>query len=107
MQYLQKSMGDEVDFLPANKHGSFLQDGSFTFDVHSQAWPKYPVQQVCNILAISQGKHEGWSLFFCQQIHVRGFCFIDTIILGVCVARYADKHQNLLQVDIVILGEFN
>ena len=52
-------MGDEVDFLPANKHGSFLQDDSFTFDVHSQAWPKYPVQQVCNILAISQGKHEG------------------------------------------------
>ena len=52
-------MGDEVDFLPGNKHGSFLQDDGFTFDVHSQACSRYPIQQVGNILAISQGKHEG------------------------------------------------
>ena len=25
MQYLQKSIGDEVDFLPADKHESFVQ----------------------------------------------------------------------------------
>ena len=29
-------MGDEVEFLPAGKHKSFLQDGSITFGVISQ-----------------------------------------------------------------------
>ena len=44
LQYLHKSMGDEVDFLPADKHKSFLQDDSITFSVPSQACPKYPKQ---------------------------------------------------------------
>ena len=32
---LQKSMGDEVDFLPADKHERFLQIDSITLGVHS------------------------------------------------------------------------
>ena len=41
--YLHKSMG-EVDFLPADKHKSFLQDDNITLGVLSQACPKYPKQ---------------------------------------------------------------
>ena len=52
-------MGDEVDFLPADKHKSFLQDDSVILGVHSQACPKYPKQLVYNIFAICQGKREG------------------------------------------------
>ena len=62
-------MGDEVEFLPADKHKSFLQDGSITLGVISQTGPKYQKQSVYNIFAISQGKHEGWSWFFaCWQM---------------------------------------
>ena len=43
LQYLHKSMGDEVDFLPADKNKTFLQD------VIVSVW-------VC--VAISQGKRE-------------------------------------------------
>ena len=52
-------MGDEVDFLLADKHKSFLQDGSITLSVISQTGPKYQKQSVYNIFAIFQGKHEG------------------------------------------------
>ena len=52
-------MGDEVEFLPGDKHKCFLQDGSITLGVISQTGPKYQKQSVYNILAISQGKHEG------------------------------------------------
>ena len=50
-------MVDEVDFLHADKHESFLQDDSITLIVFSQAFPK-SLKQVCNIFAISQGKRE-------------------------------------------------
>ena len=53
-----KNMRDKVDILSADKHESFLQDSIF-FGVRSQAFPKYPKQQVCKIFAISQGKREG------------------------------------------------
>ena len=52
-------MGDEVDFLPADKHKSFLQDDSITLVVRSETCPKYPKQQAYNIFAIRQGKREG------------------------------------------------
>ena len=62
-------MGDEVEFLPADKHKSFLQDGSITLGVISQTGRKYQKQSVYNIFAISQGKNEGWSWFFgCWQM---------------------------------------
>ena len=76
-------MGDEVEFLPADKHKSFLQDGSITLGVISQTGPKYQKQSVYNIFAISQGKHEGWSWFFgCWQL--LNVFQIDTMVLGVC-----------------------
>ena len=59
LQYLQKSMGDEVDFVPADKNKIFLQVDCIILGVHSQACPKYPKQQIYNIFAIYQGKHEG------------------------------------------------
>ena len=52
-------MGNEVEFLPADKHKSFLQDGSITLGVSSQTGPKYQQQPVYNIFAISHGKYEG------------------------------------------------
>ena len=42
LEYLQKNMGEEVDFLPADKYKRFLQDDSITLGVHNQACPKYP-----------------------------------------------------------------
>ena len=39
LHYLQKSIEDEVYFLPANKHESFLQDDSITLGVRKQACP--------------------------------------------------------------------
>ena len=51
-------MGDEVDFLPADRHESFLQVDSITLGVRSQACPNNPKQQVYNVFAISQGKRQ-------------------------------------------------
>ena len=56
-------MGDEVDFVPADKQESFIQFDGITLSVQGQACPKYQ-KQVYNILAITQQKREGWSWFF-------------------------------------------
>ena len=52
-QYLQKSMEDEFDVLPADKHKCFLLIDSITLGVCSQACPKYLEQKVYNIFAYS------------------------------------------------------
>ena len=59
MQHLRKNMGDEDTFLPSDKHKRFLQVHSITLGVQSQAYPKYPKLQVCNIFPMSLGKCEG------------------------------------------------
>ena len=41
LQYLQENVTDEVDFLPEDKHKSFLQVDSIILDVRSQACLKY------------------------------------------------------------------
>ena len=41
MQYPQKSMRDEVDFLPVDKQESFPKNDSITLSERSQAYPKY------------------------------------------------------------------
>ena len=46
-------MEDEADFLPADKHKSFLQVDIITLSVHSEVFPQYPKQQAYNIFAIS------------------------------------------------------
>ena len=42
LQYFQKNVGDEVDFLYEDKCRSFLQVDSITLSVCSQAYSKYP-----------------------------------------------------------------
>ena len=69
LDYLHKSIRDKVEFFPAYKHKSFLQDDSITLGLISQTDSKYQKQSVYNIFAISQVKHEGWSWFFaCWQM---------------------------------------
>ena len=42
LQYFQKNVGDEVDFLYEDKCRSFLQVDSITLSDCSQAYSKYP-----------------------------------------------------------------
>ena len=41
MQYLKKEVSDEVDFLHADKHESFLQIDTMIFNGNGQAFPKF------------------------------------------------------------------
>ena len=41
LQYLKKEGRDEVNFLYADKHQTFLQVHSTNFGGHDQSWPKY------------------------------------------------------------------
>ena len=83
MQYLQKSMDYEIDFLPVDKHKNFLQIDCITLVVHGQACPRHPKQQLYNIFAISQAKRKGWSWFFRADIF-QTFLQGDTVIFDVC-----------------------
>ena len=77
-------MGDEeVDFLLADKHKSFLQDGNITFSVISQTGTKYEKQSLYDIFAISEGKYE-WRSWFLPAGNCERFFQIAIIILGVC-----------------------
>ena len=59
----KKAWGMELIFcLQFSK--SLLQVDNMALGVSSQAFPKYPKQQVYNIFAVSQGNREGWSWFF-------------------------------------------
>ena len=42
VKYLQKDLGDEVDFLPSDNCKSFWNDDSMTLGVCSRACPKFP-----------------------------------------------------------------
>ena len=42
LQYFQKNVGNEVDFMYEDECRSFLQDDSITLSVCSQAYSKYP-----------------------------------------------------------------
>ena len=42
LEYLKKEVSDEVDFLHADKHESFLQIDTMIFDGDGQAFPKFP-----------------------------------------------------------------
>ena len=42
LKYLKKEVSDEVDFFYGDKHGSFLQIDTITFDGDGQAFPKFP-----------------------------------------------------------------
>ena len=42
LQYLEKKVSDEVDFLHLDKHESFLQVYNVIFDWNGQAFPEFP-----------------------------------------------------------------
>ena len=42
LQHFKKEMGDEVDFLHADKHESFLQIDTMIFDGYDQTFSKFP-----------------------------------------------------------------
>ena len=42
LQYLKKEVSDEVDFLHADKHESFLQIDTMIFDGDDQIFAKFP-----------------------------------------------------------------
>ena len=42
LKYLKKEVSNEVDFLHADKHESFLQTDTITFGEDGQAFPKFP-----------------------------------------------------------------
>ena len=52
LQYLKKEVNDEVHFLHADKHESFLQIDTMIFYGDDQVFPKFPKQHVCNVFAI-------------------------------------------------------
>ena len=81
-------MGDEINFSPADKHESFLQNNSVTLGLHSHVCPKYP-KQVCNI------SRKTWRmrLIFCLQINVKGL-FKVILLFWMFVARHAQITQN-------------
>ena len=41
LQYLKKAVNDDVDFLHADKHESFLQIDNMIFDGDGQSFPKF------------------------------------------------------------------
>ena len=115
-------MGDEeVEFYQADKHKSFLQDGSITFSVISQTGTKYQKQSLYDIFAISQGKHEWRIWFFTAWQMLKGFSncyyhfrcvwqgvsklpeitnflFCYNMLHDVVDFSHADKHESLLQI---------
>ena len=42
LQYLKNEVSDEVDFLHAENHKSFLQINTMIFDGDGQAFPMFP-----------------------------------------------------------------
>ena len=76
-------MGDDVNFMLADKHKSFLQGDGIHLVVRSQVCPKYPKQQVCNIFAVSREKHKDEVDYMSADNRER-FLQIDAINLGVC-----------------------
>ena len=75
-------MGDEVDFLPANKHKSFLQVDSITLGVHSQACPKYPKNKFAISLQYLKKNRKDEVEFLSPDKHKIFFQF-GTLNLGV------------------------
>ena len=53
LQYLKKEVSDEVDFMHADKHESFLQIDTMVFGGDGQAFPKFRKLQVCDVFTIS------------------------------------------------------
>ena len=71
-------------FLPVDKHKRLTHVDSIALRVRSQACPKYPKEQVCNVST----KIRRMKLIFCLQINIKGF-FKFIVSFQVFVARHA------------------
>ena len=76
-------MGDEIAFLAADKHKSFLKVGVITLDVHSQACPIYSKQQLYKSLQYLK-ENTKMKVDFSPAEQHQSFFKVDTIILGLC-----------------------
>ena len=81
LQYLKKEVSDEVDFLPADQHESFLQINTMISDGDDQALPKFPNSK----FAIS-------------------LQYLKKEVRDEADFLHADKHQSFLQNDFNNLG---
>ena len=91
LQYLKKEVSDEVDFLHADKHESFLQIDAVIFYGGWSSVPKEPkisLQYLCNI----SRKTGRMKLIFCLQINIKDF-FKLILSFQVCVAKNAQITQ--------------
>ena len=86
LQNIQKHFGDKVDFFPADKHESFVQDNSIFSGVDSQACPNYTKQHICNTL---QNHKENIQT---KLIFIFRLCKILSYQVG--VVRHAQITQN-------------
>ena len=71
LQYLKKNVGDEVDFLLADKHESLLQIGSVTWVCmarHAQC-----TQNKKFTISLQYLKENVRNKIFCLQINIKGF----------------------------------
>ena len=85
-------MGDEVDFLSADKHKNFLQVGNITFSVHIQECPKYPKPQVYNILSYLN-ENMKYEVDFLPADKRHRFLQSGTIILAVSGPAYQNYQK--------------
>ena len=87
LQYLQKNVGDKVDFLPADKHKNFLQVDSITLSVHRHVYTSHAQSTQNDKFAISLQylkKNVNDEVYDLPADKCQSFPQIDTIILGVC-----------------------
>ena len=84
LQYLQKKVGDEVDFLPADKHESFLLvEVSPWVCIARQAQSSQNNKFVISLQYLKENVKNEVDFFLPADKH-QWFLQIDTIILGMC-----------------------
>ena len=102
-------MGGEVESLPADKHKSFLPDGSITLGVISQTDPKYQKQSVYSLCNISR---KTWRMML--QVFSNWYYHFRCIWPGMSklpkitslLFLYSTMHESLLQTDTNIFDGY-
>ena len=76
-------MSDKVDFVPVDKHGSFLQVDIIILGVRCQVCPKYPIHlYLISFQYLKQNVKD--EVNFLPPVKHQRFLQIDTTILGAC-----------------------
>ena len=79
LKSLQKSVGYEVDFLPADKHESLLQVDSITLGVHIQTYQSTQNNKFSISLQYLKENVKDEVDFLPADNHQRQFCFFFAI----------------------------